>query len=212
MLEPSRAIDVATKLPTMFLADAATHIDPRRANAVIAGIPPVRIAEVTHELARRGEFATIGRFVGHLDTEATAAALDASNATTAVQVRAAGQPRGRVARFLASAALLALVAATSVVVMTSPEGGATHSKPAMSSHAISRRLPSYWTVRPGDTFTQISEKTGLSIGQLAAFNPNTHPGALIPGQRLHLWLHPPARLLPETWTRCSPFTSPTRRS
>ena len=62
----------------------------------------------------------------------------------------------------------------------------------MSSHAISRRLPSYWTVRPGDTFTQISEKTGLTIGQLEAFNPNTDPGALIPGQRLNLGLHPPA--------------------
>lgn len=62
----------------------------------------------------------------------------------------------------------------------------------MSGHAIGGRVPRYWTVRSGDTFTQISEKTGLTIGQLEAYNPNTDPRALIPGQRLNLWLHPPA--------------------
>jgi len=108
-----------------------------------------------------------------------------------VQFGAAGQPRGRVARFLALAALVTLVAAMSVVVRNSPEGAATHSKPAISRHAIARRLPAYWTVRSGDTFTQISEKTGLSVGQLEACNPNSDPGALVPGQRLNLWLHPP---------------------
>ena len=189
-LEPSRAVDVAAKLPAVFLADAARHIDPRRAGAVLAGIPPAQIAEVTRELARRGEFATIGRIAAQLGTEATAAAVDAINPTAAVQVGAAGQPRSRLARVLASAALVTLVAGIGVVVMTSPEGGATHSRPATSSHAIARRLAPYWTVRSGDTFTQISEKTGLTIGQLEAYNPNTDQGALVPGQRLVL--QPPA--------------------
>ena len=191
MLEPSRLIDVAAKLPAMFLADAATHIDPRRASAVIAGIPPAHLAEVTRELARRGEFETIGRFVGHLDTESTAAALEAMDATTAVQFAAAGRPRGRAARFL-TPALVTLVAIISIVVTTSPDSAAPHSKPASSSHAIVRRLPRYWIVRSGDTFAQISEKTGMSIGQLEAYNPNIDPRALVPGERLNLRLHPPA--------------------
>jgi LysM repeat protein len=46
-------------------------------------------------------------------------------------------------------------------------------------------------VRPGDTLTQISLKTGLSIAQLEAFNPQADPNGLVPGQRLNLWLHPP---------------------
>ncbi|HYB27848.1 MAG TPA: LysM peptidoglycan-binding domain-containing protein [Solirubrobacteraceae bacterium] len=193
MLEPSRVIDVASKLPAMFLADAATHIDPRCASVVIPGLPPAHLAEVTRELVRRGEFETIGRFVRHLDTEATAAALDAMDATTAVQSEgAAEQPRGRVARFLVPAAVVTLVAVIGVVVTTSPDGAATHSRPARSSHPIARRSPPYWTVRSGDTFTEISEETGLTIGQLEAFNPNTDPGALVPGQRLNLSLHPVA--------------------
>jgi LysM repeat protein len=59
-------------------------------------------------------------------------------------------------------------------------------------------------VRHGDTYAQISEKTGLTIAQLEAFNPNTDPLSLLPGQRLNLWRHPPAPrtkpLGPRSWT------------
>lgn len=75
LLEPDRAVEVAARLPTRFLADAAIELDPRRASAVVAGIPPARISEITAELARRGEYVTMGRFVGHLDDAALAAAL-----------------------------------------------------------------------------------------------------------------------------------------
>lgn len=46
-------------------------------------------------------------------------------------------------------------------------------------------------MRPGDTLTKISDKTGLSIARLEAYNPTTDPQNLIPGQRLNLWAHPP---------------------
>jgi LysM repeat protein len=59
-------------------------------------------------------------------------------------------------------------------------------------------------VRPGDTYAQISEKTGLTIAELEAFNPHTDPRSLTPGQRLKLWLHPPPPrpkpLGPSAWT------------
>jgi hypothetical protein len=76
-LEPSRAIDVAAKLSTNFLADVAIELDPRRTSAVIAGIPPQRIAEITAALVARGEYVTMGQFVGHLDDQALRAALGA---------------------------------------------------------------------------------------------------------------------------------------
>jgi hypothetical protein len=74
-LEPARAVEVAERLPPAFLADVATELDPRRASDVIANIPPPQIAAITQELVNREEYVTMGRFVGHLPDEATAAAL-----------------------------------------------------------------------------------------------------------------------------------------
>jgi len=75
LLEPSRAADVAAKLPTPFLADVAIELDPRRANEVIGQIPAARVAEVAGELAARGEYVTLGRFVGQVTPEALTATL-----------------------------------------------------------------------------------------------------------------------------------------
>jgi hypothetical protein len=75
LLEPSRAVDVAAKLPTPFLADVAVELDPRRAHDVIGRMPAARVAEVAGELAARGEYVTLGRFVGHVTTEALNATL-----------------------------------------------------------------------------------------------------------------------------------------
>jgi LysM repeat protein len=52
-------------------------------------------------------------------------------------------------------------------------------------------LPPFWTVRPGDSYAQISASTGLTIAQLEQFNPNVDPLGLVPGQRLNLWQYPP---------------------
>ena len=75
LLEPSRAVEMAAKLPITFLADVAIDIDPRRAKDVIAGIPPRQIAQITRELARRDEYVTIGRFVGQMPNGSVAAGL-----------------------------------------------------------------------------------------------------------------------------------------
>jgi hypothetical protein len=85
-LEPSRAVDVATKLPTPFLADVAVALDPRRTSAVIAGIPADRIAEITAELVRRGEYVTMGQFVGHLNDDALRAAVGVMDDAVLLQV------------------------------------------------------------------------------------------------------------------------------
>lgn len=101
MLEPARAIDVASRLPTPFLADAAASLDPRRAGALVAGIPPRQISEITRELARRGEHVTLGQFVGHLGDQAIAAALEAMDDSTLLHVAFLLEDRDRLAQLVA---------------------------------------------------------------------------------------------------------------
>jgi hypothetical protein len=86
LLEPPRAVEVASRLPLPFLADVAAEIDPRRAGAVITLIPPHQIAEITRELVRRGEHVTIGQFVGRLTSEARQAALTVIDHVTLLHV------------------------------------------------------------------------------------------------------------------------------
>jgi uncharacterized protein YerC len=60
-----------------------------------------------------------------------------------------------------------------------------------AKEVASRRLPPYWTVHQGESYSVIAEKTGLSVDQLETFNPYTNPSTIVPGQRLKLRLHPP---------------------
>lgn len=76
LLDPSRAVDVAAKLPPDFLADIAIELDPRRASKVIAAIPVAHIRAITRELVAREEYVTMGRFVGPLPDASLYAALD----------------------------------------------------------------------------------------------------------------------------------------
>ncbi len=86
MLDPPRAVEIASKLSRPFLADVAEELDPRRAGEVVTLIPPDEIAEICTELVRRGEHVTIGRFVGRLDPEARMAALGTIDDVTLVHV------------------------------------------------------------------------------------------------------------------------------
>ncbi len=65
------------------------------------------------------------------------------------------------------------------------------------------KLPAYWTVKTGQTYSQIAERTGLSIDQLETFNPRVNPQALRPGQRIKLRDDvpppPPPPLGPKFW-------------
>lgn len=107
-----------------------------------------------------------------------------------VQLAGTASPSGHASHYLAPLALIILLGAVVAVVLTIP--GQSHSRPRSGAvHAATRRLPPYWFVRPGDTLSEISAKTGLSIDQLQAFNPQADPSALVPGERLNLWQHPP---------------------
>jgi LysM repeat protein len=120
---------------------------------------------------------------------------------------AARRPGRIVARLLVPLLLLGAGAAVVLIVRSPPgflqtTGTGTHAAQA----AVHRRLPPYWTVRRGDSFAVVAARTGLTIDQLQAYNPNVDPLALTPGERLNLWQHPPkphgpqARPGPMFWT------------
>jgi hypothetical protein len=100
MLEPERAIDVAGKLPPSFLADVAIELDPRRASALIGGLSPALIGAVTAELVARGEYVTMGRFVGHLSDPAIAAAESAMDDGALLEVAFVLEDKHQVGRLL----------------------------------------------------------------------------------------------------------------
>ena len=78
-------------------------------------------------------------------------------------------------------AMVIAIAATLIGSGSEPNAGAV----------AARKLPPYWTVHSGESYSVIAEKTGLSVEQLETFNPYTNPSTIVPGQRLKLRLHPP---------------------
>jgi LysM repeat protein len=101
------------------------------------------------------------------------------------------QGRARILRYLAPLVLLACGGAVAILVLSSPVSLHSQTTNARLVHARVRHVPPYWIVHPNDTLAHISSKTGLSIAALEAYNPNANPNALIPGERLNLWRHPP---------------------
>lgn len=75
LMAPERGAEVAQRLRTGFLADVTLEIDPRHVRELIARIPVARIVEVAMELATRGEFVTLARFVDYVSLEAIAAVM-----------------------------------------------------------------------------------------------------------------------------------------
>lgn len=76
LMAPDRGAEVAQRLRTGFLADVTLEIDPRYVRELIKRIPTARIVEVALELARRGEFVTLARFVDYVSTDAISAVMD----------------------------------------------------------------------------------------------------------------------------------------
>lgn len=120
---------------------------------------------------------------------------------------AARRPGRIVARLLAPLLLLGVAAAIVLIVRSPPAFlRTTGAGPQATRATVHRRLPPYWTVRAGNSFAVIAAKTGLTMDQLQAYNPNVDPLALTPGQRLNLWQHPPQphktkqKLGPMFWT------------
>lgn len=103
-------------------------------------------------------------------------------------------PLGLVVAMLA----VGLITVTSLSATGDGSGG-----DASAAKADTSKLKPYWTVKAGDTYTRIAEKTGLTIADLERFNPQTDPATIAPGQRIKLRMNvtkPRKRLGPRYWT------------
>ena len=100
--------------------------------------------------------------------------------------------------------LVALMLAVGLIAVTSLSAtGDDADDPTPAAKAATKKLGPYWTVKSGDTYTRIAEKTGLTVADLETFNPQIDPTTIMPGQRIKLRLHvpkPKKRLGPRYWT------------
>ena len=75
LLDTDKAVDVAKRLQRTFLADIAVEMDPRRASDVISRLPTELVVAAATVLESRGEWVAMGRFVGHLNAPTLAACI-----------------------------------------------------------------------------------------------------------------------------------------
>jgi LysM repeat protein len=92
---------------------------------------------------------------------------------------------------LISGALGTLLLAMIAVTVLSLGGAGSDAAAERSGDRATRPLAAYWTVRRGDSYASIAQRTGLTIDELETFNRYVNPSAIVPGQRLKLRLHPP---------------------
>ena len=76
LMPTDRAIEVASKLKTKFLADVTIQLDPRSASELLARMPVQIVVDVARLLLQRGEFVTMGRFVDDLPDAAIRAVIE----------------------------------------------------------------------------------------------------------------------------------------
>lgn len=69
LMAPDRAIEVAGKLHTTFLADVCVEMDPRSASELLWRMPAKIVVEVAQLLLKRREYLTMARFVDDLTDE-----------------------------------------------------------------------------------------------------------------------------------------------
>jgi LysM repeat protein len=97
------------------------------------------------------------------------------------------------ARLAAPVALAAVAVATYLIVhagLDTHHATTTTSSLLSNGHVTSsqhhRRTPRFYVVKAGDTLSEISVKTHVSIITISALNPGLNPNALQTGQRLRL--------------------------
>lgn len=75
LLETDRAATIARHMTLEFLVELSAELDPRRVVEVLVATPSERVVSVALQLAARGEYVAMGRFVGHLDTQTLRACI-----------------------------------------------------------------------------------------------------------------------------------------
>jgi LysM repeat protein len=93
-------------------------------------------------------------------------------------------------RYLAPIALVVVIVVTVLMVRagvgTTHHSGTRHpaNRLPVTHHAAARKK--FYVVQAGDSLSQISVKTGISVPTLESLNPGVDPNTLQTGQRLRL--------------------------
>src|SRR5262249_36988328 len=96
------------------------------------------------------------------------------------------------ARILAALALVAVVFAVVSIVSSGLKDDSSKSKKSGASHHAKphktkqRTKAKTYEVQTGDTLTSIAHKTGISVQEILALNPEVDPQILIAGEVLKL--------------------------
>ena len=77
-----RGVEIARKMSTTFAADVCVDLDPRRTRDLIVHLPTGWLVEVALELARRGDFVTMSRFVDFVSDRAVQGVVEAMDDET----------------------------------------------------------------------------------------------------------------------------------
>jgi LysM repeat protein len=107
-----------------------------------------------------------------------------------MRARKTGRRARKTGRYVALLALLAVIVATALVVRAGVKTahGTTPKRPTVV--VAGRHVPRkrFYVIRPGDTLSTISVKTGVTVAQLEALNHSlaADPNALQTGQSLRL--------------------------
>ena len=96
------------------------------------------------------------------------------------------------ARIIAALALVVAVLVAAIVVSSAvndSSSGHHHHSGHHNSHKEAKRPRTQaktYTVKTGDTLTAIAHKTGVSVAELQALNPEVDPQILVAGETLKL--------------------------
>jgi LysM repeat protein len=100
---------------------------------------------------------------------------------------------GRSWKAFAAPAAFLLAVTIAVVVLRSTGGGSPAKTPSRPAHAAVKkpppgvtRAPRLYTVKAGDTVTDIAAKTHVSVVRIRALNPSVRPTALFVGEKIRL--------------------------
>ncbi|MDT0634476.1 hypothetical protein [Spectribacter hydrogenoxidans] len=99
-MTPKRAVAIAHKLPTDFLAETSLYIEPSRAQPVLAAMPVDMIEKVAVILVEQREFITMGRFVGAVSEAALFRVIDRLDDEALLHIGFYVEDAGRLDRIL----------------------------------------------------------------------------------------------------------------
>ncbi|MFT4048346.1 MAG: hypothetical protein QM648_00735 [Solirubrobacterales bacterium] len=100
-VDPKQAAKVVSNLPTKFVVDIATAIDPRRVGPVIGRLDNGTVERIAIELIKRHEYVTMGQFVGFATEEILRSAFNFASDEALLRTAFVAEDKDRISVALA---------------------------------------------------------------------------------------------------------------